>query len=273
MNSGDPSRNWHGPAVACGLGAIGMLADIGIIHGVPGTPLWQNFAAAAVSLVLLALLLAGRRGPKFAVTAFLINNLAMVCAFWITDAYFVNHWAAWIPFRPHQLGIFTTALLAPVPLWSGLIAIAFFLGGAEIHWWLFDSADRARLASGQASVLWVYAMFGVVLLIFRYRRFEAERARMRAEGEAAALERLARTLLALRDLANTPLQTIEIGVALLGHNTGDLRPLLERIERAVTKLREGYELVGTYDSHIRWERGSESFDPLEVLQLPHTRPR
>jgi hypothetical protein len=271
--NGEASRNWQGPALACGLGAVGMLADIGIIHGVPGTPLWQNFVASAVSLVLLALLLAGRRGPRFAVAAFLINTVGMVSGFWITDAYFVDHWAAWIPFRPHQLGIFTTALLAPVPLWSGFVSIAVFLGGAEIHWWLFSTEDRARLASGQASVLWVYALFGVVLLIFRYRRVAAERARLRAEGEAAALERLARTLLALRDLANTPLQTIEIGVALLSHHEGDLRPMLERIERAVTKLREGYELVGTYDSHIRWEHGAESFDPLEVLQLPATRPR
>jgi hypothetical protein len=271
--NGEASRNWHGPAVACALGAVGMLADIGVVHTVPGTPLWGNFIAAAVSLVLLALLVAGRRGPKFAVAAFLINTLSMVWGFWITDAYFVNHWAAWIPFRPHQLGIFTTALLAPVPLWSGLIAIAMFLGGAEIHWYLFDAADRARLAGGQAGVLWVYAMFGVVLLVFRYRRVEAERARLRAEGEAAALERLARTLLALRDLANTPLQTIEIGVALLGHTQGDQHPLLERIERAVTRLREGYELVGTYDSHIRWEHGAESFDPLEVLQHPHSRSR
>jgi len=271
----DQTHDWYGPAVACGLGALGMLLDLVITRSIPGTPEWPNVACSAVSLTLLALMLSGRRSPRFVAAAFIANNLAMATAFWISDSYFAQTVQHWTPFRPHQLGILTTALLAPPTMWAGVVGIATFVVGAVGHYFLFDPATRAQLPAGSHTVVIAYGMTGLVLFVYRLRHTAAVRARTRAESEKAALRRLARSFLALRDLANTPLQTLEVGVGLLrdrdGNGNGgvdgvDRAEVIDRMRRALERLRESHRLLAGLDAHVPWESTGESIDSIEILR-------
>ena len=109
-------------------------------------------------------------------------------------------------------------------------------------------------------------MFTVVLYVIGRRVSAVERAAERARTEARALERLAREQLALRDLANTPLQTLEIVVELLRRQHPEARELSDRMERSLVRLRELSRAISVHPG-VRWGPREESFDPLAVLEL------
>src|SRR5262249_10892574 len=88
------------------------------------------------------------------------------------------------------------------------------------------------------------------------------------EHEAAALEKLARTLLAVRDFANTPLQTIEAATALARKQHPEVGEQLGTIERALARMRELNRVLSGHEAHVRWQPGDESFDALERLTRP-----
>jgi len=266
MNRREPALAWHGTAVACALNVVGMSLDLVIARTLPGVPTWPNLVSIAVSATVLALLVAGRRPPRLTVAGFLVHNAVIVGALWITDAYYALQ-PTWVPFRPHELGIFAVALLAPPILWVGVVSVAMFALGAVAQFFVFPAAIRGRLI-GEPWVVVIYGLFGVVLLVYRAQRAASERARLRAEAEAATMERLARSFLALRDLANTPLQTLSLTVQLLHLQHPELAPLIDRIERALVRLRDTTEILSRYDVFVEWGSSDLSFDPVSLLEDP-----
>jgi hypothetical protein len=104
----------------------------------------------------------------------------------------------------------------------------------------------------------IYAIFGIVLLVQSHRRFLRERRMAHAQAEAAALERLARDFLAVRDFANTPLQTIDSTTALLALRHPELAGELKPIERALARLREMNGLLARHDSALKWDKATEA---------------
>jgi hypothetical protein len=113
---------------------------------------------------------------------------------------------------------------------------------------------------GEPWFILIYALFGAVLLVYRLRGVALEREMLRVQAEAAGTERLARTVLRLRDYTNTPLQTITFTTELLRAKNHDLKPILDRLERAVDKLTELGHSLNTYENAHKWSPGEESLD-------------
>ncbi len=70
-----------------------------------------------------------------------------------------------------------------------------------------------------------------------------------------------------RDLTNSPLQSVELTVALLKTRHPESQAQLERLERQLARLRQLSVVLSQYEPQ-RWAPGDGSFDPLEVLQSP-----
>jgi GAF domain-containing protein len=85
------------------------------------------------------------------------------------------------------------------------------------------------------------------------------------QAESQALERLARVALAIRDMANTPLQTLTLSLALLGPQK-EQREIVFRMERALDRLKELDDALSRYASQIRWKEQDVAFDPLAVIE-------
>ena len=99
-----------------------------------------------------------------------------------------------------------------------------------------------------------------MLLVYRLRGLALEREMLRVQAEAAAAEQLARTFLRLRDYANTPIQTIAFTTELLRAKNHDLKPILDRLERAVERLTELSRALTRYETAHKWSPGDESLD-------------
>jgi hypothetical protein len=260
---------WRGSLLAAVLNAFGSPFELIVARDVPDMPRWPPLAASAVGLVVLVYLVRGRARPTRAGAAItmLVNTAAVVALLVISN----QHWAAlgahWAPFQANKLGALTIGLLTPeIPV--GIACIVAYAGAAVVQFLLFAPALREQLTRGEPLVTCIFAIFGIIILIVGTRRYALERRLLEQEHEAAALQKLARALLAVRDFANTPLQTIEAATTLARLQHPEAAKQLEHIDRALDRLRGLNRVLAHHENHLRWQPGDESFDALEELTGP-----
>jgi hypothetical protein len=98
--------------------------------------------------------------------------------------------------------------------------------------------DNTPTAADEPGVLFIFIGVAAVLLVFRVRGAASERALARANAVMSSSTELNRRLLALRDLANTPLQTLEVGVSMIALQYPAAKPITGAMERAVVRMRD-----------------------------------
>jgi hypothetical protein len=235
-------------AYSCVLNAGGMVIEYTIERKVGGIPAWSAVLSASVGIALLVGLMAARRRPRLRLgtAVFLLNAAAVNFTLWMTHPYYAAAAGPWRPFEPHKLGALTVALLAP-NRWAGLLGIFGYVGSAVLQFQLFPGAAHKHLSVTEPWATVAYGAFSVALLAYRLRGLALARAVARGRAEAAVLQRLARASLNLRDLANTPLQTLELSLALL-RSRGDLAPVVARMERALMRLQALGRALSQYEA-------------------------
>lgn len=267
--SDDALRACQVARFASALAALGLTFDLATAP-VPGAhPV--ELGAVGLAAGIFILLSRCRDRPSLAVgtAAFLIVNLALFVALWLGAQRVAESGIPWVPFRQHHLGALTVAALAPPRLWVGLVTIAGFTVLPILQFSLFSPEIRQRMPYGDPWATLAFGGFASALLVFRLRsnRIETDVARMHAK--MAALERFARTMLAVRDLMNTPLQTLQLNAELLREDRPNTKVIADRIERSVARMQEIEHVAGEYERDVAWPADAESFDPMTVLK-PHT---
>jgi len=260
---------WRGALLAAILNAVGAPLELLVARDTLDLPATAPLTSAAIGVVLAAILWWRRdRTTRLeAAVLFSINTAAIVVMLWIDNTHWVTLGPRWAPFQANKLGAITVGLLTP-EIAVGVASIVAYAGSAIVQWMLWGAAERAVLARGEPVPTCIFAAFGLVLLVFAARRYALERRLVAEAKEAAALEELARTLLAVRDFANTPLQTIEAAMTLARLKHPEAHEPLARIEHALERLRGLNRVLAHHEQHIRWEKGAESFDALEELGPP-----
>ncbi|MDY7226314.1 hypothetical protein [Hyalangium rubrum] len=263
-------RAWWAALFATGLSLLGETAYIFIdwqVH--PGRLLLPSLRALHVleSVVLLALLLSRRRdaSEKLSPGVFTAVALPHLVIFAVAEVAMAASGRMWMPLTGHRLLMLGIGLLAPTgpALSSGLIG-AFALE-AVVLWYGLGLHTRLQMP-WEPWITLVWAGTGWGLLAFRVRTQRIERKLLLARAEAESLERLARLLLVLRDGTNTPLQSLELGVALLQQRAPENAVLLETMERSLAKLRALTQRMAIADPLLEWDSEKESFDVEEVLR-------
>jgi len=252
---------WRGAFVAAALNATGMTVDFLLARDIPAMPIYPYAMSALVGISLIVFLLIRRQRTtvRLGSAVFLTNTAAILVALWITSGYWATSGRAWTPFQANKLGTLAVPALAP-QLGVGLAAIAGFAATAIGKFYVLEPEIQRGFPVGEPWFILIYALFGAVLLVYRLRGMALEREMLRVQAEAAGTERLARTVLRLRDYTNTPLQTITFTTELLRAKNHDLKPILDRLERAVDKLTELGHALNTYENAHKWSPGEESLD-------------
>jgi integral membrane sensor domain MASE1 len=86
------------------------------------------------------------------------------------------------------------------------------------------------------------------------------------QAEKVALARLARVALAVRDMANTPLQTMSLSVELLRAKQGKGDEVVSRMMRAIERLSRLDDLLSAYSEQFVLHDDSMSFDAEAILE-------
>jgi hypothetical protein len=237
------------------LNIVGMPLDAALWWTTYRTaPVW-HFASIGFSAALLAFLIVARRARHLATigaVSFVANNAAIVVALWHDTTMGAMSPAPWAPFQPHKLGALAVALLAPTRVWSGAVSIGLFVGSALLHWALLGPALRVRAPAEPVAML-AFGTFAAGIYAYRVYTQRKEQRMAEALGEARVSERLSRIVLALQDLANTPLQTLELTSALLAHH-GASPALIARMQRSLARLRDLNRLMAQHSpARAAWQ--------------------
>jgi hypothetical protein len=253
---------WRGALLSCALNAIGMPLDLFLARDVPDMPRWPSLASGAAGVVLAVVLFVRRAHPTVRLTSavFLVNIGVIVVALWIVTGAFAAAPGTWIPFQANKLGALAAAVLAP-DLATGLLAIGAFVAMPLVRYVMLPSAHQQRFPIGEPWTIVIYAVFALAMLGYRVHSVALARRVLRVRTESIATQRLARTFLALRDVTNTPLQTIELAANVVRARCPDMAPLLDRIDRSLDRLYRLNHAFSEYESQIEWDEGDISPDP------------
>ena len=258
---------WQRTLAAFGLNLLGMPLEILMRRTVPGIPIWPSLGSMSISALLLAVLV--RRGERSTVRlasiCFLLHNVGIVSALWITSGYFSTGSGSWVPLQAFKLGALIVAALAPEPRWSGSLSIAMFIGAAFGKVWILG--DNPVLTSLVPLEIWTIVIFGLFALLLLVHRARSDRLRddlVDAQAKSQAMGSLAHRLLAIADLANSPLQVLELNVPLLDGTTPP--EAVRRIERAIGTLRSWHRILDREAVQLQWTPDWESFDAQATLR-------
>jgi hypothetical protein len=260
----DRASEAHRSAAICAL--------IGVVGTAIGTVGYWPVSTIAVRLVqALGLLVSGtalsilqtRRQPysqTLSKALFLIVLVPTVAMIWMVDDAVAAHSSYWVPFEPSKLSVLTLAIIAPPGWTTGLLGILLFIVSALLHQLLFPSVLRAHEATSEPFGILAYGTFSLLLLGFRQRGLAMREELARARAERLALERLARVAIALRDLANSPVQTLELVRQELLIVAPELRVHTDRMRRALAQLRRLNEVLAPYEPAVSWEDRGHAFE-------------
>ena len=253
----DDAAEAHRAAVmAALLGVVGTGISVPGFWSISGAPLRAVQAVGILTSTGALWALRSRLVPRSRTTSnllFLLVLLPTLVMAWMVDDARAAHSATWVPYEPSKLSALTLAIIAPQGWPIGVTAILSFVGSAILHHITLVDSIRARMPVGEPFGIIAYGVFALVVLGFKQRGYALRGDLEHARAEKVALERLARVAMALRDLANTPVQTLELVRQRLLTDDPQIGLQTERMARALDRLQRLNDILAPYQSAIVWE--------------------
>lgn len=260
-------RAWHMALVGLSLHAFGNLLNIFFEAGElsSGLQAWR-IVNATTSISLIAALLVRRSPPVWASTAAVVVACAVTLPMLWTKsaAHLAEGWSG-IPFEGLRMLVLLVPLLVPGPPWVSVAIILVVASQMVAQAWWFDWSEGRSIFPEPWSSLTI-AVIALVVVAYRVRWQRAEVAATRARQRAESLERQAQLALAARELQNTPLQTLQLGLAAFERGRPVDDEALARMKRAVMGLRELSALLDRYDRVMPWAKNHLAFDARRRLE-------
>jgi hypothetical protein len=255
--------------VSIALVTLGQLAFVAIDWSLFGAWPMPPIRGAHVLLGAATLAFIGARrrqlSPRAIKTAYLAVVLPLLLVFWIGEVVYLHSGRSFAPFFGTKLAMLLVALLAPTLRIGTFLLIGFAVETVPL-WYLYNMGSSAHVSASEPWATMSFGALSLVMLLFRAHHDRVARAAEEERVRAQALEELAKVLLAIRDIANTPIQTLGAAVELLRiHGDGD-PVVLDAMERALARLRLCTRPLAGYDEHVRWERIGGSLDVEQAIR-------
>lgn len=219
---------------------------------------WLDLLHAAWAAGLAAWLWLRRTRPSVreCSAVFVLLALAYLPTLWVGEIVSADRGVLREPLVTHHFLMFGIALLSPAGPWLTVCLIAISTVSAPLLWATLMARHPATASAlGEPWITLVFAGISAWLAVYRTRQRLLTHRLAHARAEVAALGRVARLFLAVRDRANTPLQTLELGTALFEQRHPDEQQLVEALRRAVAQLRS---LSSTFAVAEAWPAQSEA---------------
>jgi hypothetical protein len=246
---------WFGATVAALFNASGMLLEVAVIRRIPGMSAKPAAMSALIGLILLSVLFVRRNRPsvRWASVLFVVNTAAVITVLLMTNLQFALSERNWVPFQAMKLGCLIAAMVAP-GFWVGLVSILAYAFSAVLQFEVFFPPDlKANVAVTEPWPMLAFGLAGILALVYRFRRAQLEQEIARIQAQNFAIKRLAQAFLNIRDLMNTPLQVIALSTDLLRKANDSNKPIIDRIDRSMQKLREINSVLIQNEKEIEWQ--------------------
>lgn len=258
---------WRGTVTAVILAIIGGLVGLMILNRQLEGALWQIYVSTCIQVIGLGILMAAGPSRRWVSE----SVFTVVGVFLLAQIFINNEKLVLLPeavpryFEGYKLLALGTALIAAQSSRTGLLLITFCGILPLIQFFLWPAELRDKIGWEPALTL-IYVMVSFGAYLYRIQSYKLSLAALRSEIELAQMVRAARIMMAAKDLANTPLQTLILSISLLKRDPSQ-RTLLPKMERALERLKQLTALLSSYDITAK-EHGLESLslDSSEMLQ-------
>lgn len=199
-----------------------------------------RFAIAVIVATASALLWVRRRTASDALCAIIFCCVVAPfgLTFWLTELSHAQSGRYEQPFVGPKLMLFVVSALCPTrPRWlAPLLLILFTLEMAAIWIYMGFGGNPVVLATGEPWISLSYVLLACFLFGSRLHWMRLHEELAVARAEATILQTTNDAFVAVQDLANTPLQSLEIALTLM-RRTRPTDPLVRSADRAVSRLR------------------------------------
>jgi hypothetical protein len=152
------------------------------------------------------------------------------------------------PFAGFKLAALVIAVLAPVPVLNGYLAII-ICGFLPVGlYYTVMSHAQSVISVQEPGLTFVTATISLMVLAYRNRSLQVERSYAKLMAEKENLRELSHVFLALRDMTNTPLQIITLTADLLETQKISPEKAAKHLKSAVGKLNHVAEILAEYQS-------------------------
>jgi hypothetical protein len=195
---------------------------------------------SAHALVALSVAVAAWRAPRSwsersLELVFGLMTAPFLVGLWLPQAYSASDGGHVDPLLASRFLLLGLAVSAPT--WrSGAIALVVFSTHAAILWHVLVENVSTFALDREPWFTLFFAAIAVMLLYTREHRRDLERRLAAVEARAQTLTQVSQVLLALRDKANTPLQTLELAVSLLERQAQLDKAVTPAMRRALQRL-------------------------------------
>ncbi|HXX69654.1 MAG TPA: hypothetical protein VEK07_20900 [Polyangiaceae bacterium] len=254
--------------------AVGPSSGILSLAGTSRPFVISRVVTIALAVLATGLLIAERSHPRLPVVRLLFVLPAIPVLFmnWFLAPERVGQGLPMELFVREAIASAVYALAAPPEVILSVLPVAAFSMESLLVYGMARWSHPSQVPRFEPWTSLIYATGVTSLALYRARRQQREVATVVKLEQAAALRRLMRGYLAVRDLINTPLQTLRISAHLLATRCPGARQVTDSIERAVKRLDQLNDLLAEGASTVEWPPGSESFDPLAVLRASRSKP-
>jgi hypothetical protein len=177
----------------------------------------------------------------------------------------------WTPFEPHGLTCLTIAILAPPVRWIGIPAILVPPALATLQYLSFQPEQLIWLPLRPLFAVFAFAAFGVVLYLFRLHDLWVVDLAANTDAEAKMMRKMTNTVLAIKDLANSPIQSLALDAETLSRKSPENAVIAERIKAASLQLRDLNQILDEYLRRERTDPVKASFDSYNELGAERSR--
>jgi hypothetical protein len=258
---------WRSAVILSVLAALAATVSIG---NLPSTPLLvARLVSIGWSLASLAVLVLARRhlGLRGAKVMFGLTSIPLLPTLWFLAVEPPGD----LPYEVFTRASFVVIIYAFATPPSATISLLVIAALAIESVLLFEIVpSRAHGFAPWTSLLFAAASAGIAL--YRAYRQRQEVLLIVELEQAAAMRRLGRAYLAMCDLANTPLQNLQIAVSMVEERYPDAGALTSSMQRSVARLHDLNEVLATESSKIRWGKET-NFDPFAALRVHVGGPR
>lgn len=192
---------------------------------------------------------------------FFALSLCSAAMSWYGELEESHHREIWIWGDSFKVSALIVGALAPPGRWTGPITIGLFTGCALAENYVFSPEVTHRmLAAGNVESIFARLIFAFIIFYFRQRKRELAAAMAHESSEKHAMEEVARAALVVRDLANTPIQTLELSSSMIEEDGGKHSKIRGRIFRALARLRTLNDVLSRYEGNVPKGRYPTSID-------------
>lgn len=264
----DAHRAWRAAnTMALTCLAVSVVTILGW-HFSRSTLYWQWYLSAAVSLVLAVITnLNQQMRIRYSSAIYLTSITVILFAHSLTNYKLAQGNIRFDSFSGYKIVPFAVALLAPSPVWIGFLVIGVCaVMPAVLYYTVFIGELRTLLPAQDPWLSSVYAVAAFFVLFYRLKNLEIEREVNQMRAEQKAIGDIAHIFLGLRDLTNTPLQSIELTANLLGNHQLSPDEGAQFLESSLVQLRELSKILTSYEKDVDWQITGSSFDAVKMLQ-------